>query len=397
MNLTRLALLAATLLIAGCQCNKNNNTDDTGPEDLPPERDRGQWLSMGTLSDGTIVASYFDRGEDGLGVAFGTPGGEGGVTWRYEEVEGFQGATGLDSGNLGTHTSLVVAPDDVIWVVYYDIGNAALRYARRHKTVSGRGLEPGGTWVTGVADTGGGSRPDAGMWASIALNPEGKPVVAHYDVGQGELRVTRWDGEAFGDDTVLEGEEYTLQDTGGPSKPADIGKFADLFIAADGTEYIAYYDDAWSRLMLAVGGSAGFEQYVIDETADVGQWPSLHVADDGTVHIAYQDVEGQNLRYAVGVPGSGGFERTVVDDGELIGADTEIFANGDMLSILYFDGQNNDLKQATLAGGSWTTATLAGDDGRGLGYHNEVVVSNGTYYAGCYDYTDRTIWLGTIQ
>jgi hypothetical protein len=396
MNLTRLALLTGTLLIAGCQCNKNITTDDTGPEDAPPERDRGQWLSMGTLSDGTIVASYFDRGEDGLGVAFGTPGAEGAITWRYEEVEGFQDATGLDSGKLGTHTSLAVAPDDVIWVAYYDYGNAALRYARRHKSVSGRTLETGGTWVTGVADTGGGSRPDAGMWASLALNPEGKPVVAHYDAGQGELRVTRWDGESFGDDTVLEGEEYTLQDTGGPSKPADIGKFADLAITADGTEYIAYYDDAWSRLMLAVGGSAGFEQYVVDEVADVGQWPSLLVAEDGTVHIAYQDVENQNLKYAMGVPGAGAFVKTVVDDGELIGADTEIFVNGDMLSILYFDGQNNDLKQATLAGGAWTTATLAGED-RGLGYHNEMVVSNGTYYAGCYDYTDRTIWLGTIQ
>ncbi len=393
MNPTRLVLLAGTLFIAGCQCNNDPKTDDTGPPDAPPERDRGQWLSMDTLADGTIVASYFDRDEDGLGVAFGTIT-DAGVSWTYEEVEGFQDSSGLDTGNLGTHTDLVVAPGDVIWVVYYDIGNAALRYARRHNSASGHNVTAGGTWTTGVADTGGGSRPDAGQWASIALDPDGKPVVAHYDVGEQELRVTRWDGEAWGNQVEIQGEEYTLQDTGGPSKPADVGKFADLFIADDGTEYIAYYDDAWSRLMLAVGGAAGFEQYVVDESADVGQWPSVLVAD-GTVHIAYHDVENQNLVYAVGTPGS--FTTTVVDDSAYVGADTEIFQNGDMLSILYFDGNDNDLEQATLAGGAWTTATLAGDDGTGLGYHNEVVLSNGSYYAGCYDYTNRSIWLGAIQ
>ncbi len=393
MNVTRLVLLAGTLFIAGCQCNTDPQTDDTSPPDAPPERDRGQWLSMGTLADGTIVASYFDRDEDGLGVAFGTMGAEG-VEWTYEEVEGFQDASGLDSGNLGTHTSLVVAPGDVVWVVYYDVGNAALRYARRHKTVNAA-MEPIGSWITGVADVGGGARPDAGQWASMALSPENKPVVAHYDAGEGELRVTRWDGESWGNQVKIEGEEYTLQDTGGPSKPADVGKFADLFIDAAGTEYIAYYDDAWSRLMLAVGGADGFVQHVVDESADVGQWPSLYVEESGTIHIAYHDVENQDLRYASGTPA--GFSVTTVDNGELIGADTEIFMNGDLLSILYFDGQNNDAKLATMAGGAWTTNTLAGDDGTGLGYHNEVVVANGSYYAGCYDYTNRSIWLGALQ
>jgi hypothetical protein len=394
MTSTRLLLIAGTLLVAGCQCNNGSNTDDTSPPDAPPERDRGQWLSMGALSDGTIVASYFDRGEDGLGVAFGTLGDEG-VTWTYEEIDGFSDASGLDTGNRGTFSSLVVTPDDVVWVVYYDAGNGSLRYARRHIVATGRTMDIGAEWTTGIADTGGGSSPDAGQWASMALSPEGKPVVAHYDKGEQELRVTRWDGASWGNQVKIQGEDYTLQDTGGPSKPADVGEFADLFIAADGTEYIAYYDAAWDRLLLAVGGAAGFEQHVVDETANVGQWPSLLVDESGVVHIAYHDVDSQSLRYATGTPGN--FVVTTVDGGELVGADTQIFNNGDLLSIVYFDGMNNDMKLATQANGVWSTSTLAGDDGLGLGYHNEVVVSNGTYYAGCYDYTNRSIWLGPIQ
>ncbi len=393
MYIPRTILMLGTLLAVGCECNKTvNPNDDTG--DASEQRDRGQWLSMGVLANGNPVASYFDREEDGLGVAFGTFTDDG-IKWRYEDVDGFKDENGLDTGDRGTYTSLVVAPGDIIWVAYYDIANASLRYARRHNKADITTGEPQGEWVTGTADVGGGARPDAGKWASMALDAENKPVIAHYDAGEGELRVTRWDGAAFGNQVTIQGEDYFF-DTGGQTKPADVGSFADLFITADGTEYIAYYDAAWGRLMLAVGGADGYTTSTVDDSvADVGQWPSVYVEDSGTVHIAYHDVTNQSLRYATGTAGA--FTATTVDDNPYVGADTEIFVNGDLLSILYFDGQDNDLKLTTLAGGSWANTTLAGDDGVGLGYHNEVVVSNGTYYAGCYDYTNRSIWFGTIQ
>lgn len=391
MNPSRILLLGS-LLVAGCECNKTTpSTDDTG--ERIEVRDRGQWLSMGVLANGDLVASYFDREDDGLAVAFGSLTADG-VSWTYEHVDGFKDENGLDTGNRGTFTSLVVAPGDVIWVAYYDVGNGALRYARRHNTANPLTGELEGEWIAGVADVGGGASPDAGKWASIALDPDNKPVIAHYDDGEGELRVTRWDGAAFGNQVVIEGEEY-YYDTGGQTKPADVGSFADLLITADGTEYIAHYDAAWNRLLLSVGGAEGYTTTVVDDEGNVGQWPSLHVADDGTVHIAYQDVTNQRLRYASGSGST--FTSVEVDDSPYVGADTEIFVNGDLLSVLYFDGQNNDMKLATLAAGLWDTKTLAGDDGLGLGYHNEVVLTNGTYYAGCYDYTQRSIWFGAIQ
>ena len=389
---TQLFALTAGLLCAGCQC-QNTPSDDTGAPEVP-ERDRGQWLSMGVLSDGSPVAAYYDRGEDGLGVAFGRMA-DGAVTWTYEEVDGFKDNTGLDTGSRGTWASLAVAPGDILWVAYYDATNLALRYARRHVAASGAVPEPAPVWTTGVADTGGGAHPDAGRWASMALDPSGRPVIAHYDAGQGELRVVRWDGSAFGGAVSVQGEEYHLDDTGGgQTKPADIGSFADLAIGSDGTEYVAFYDAAWSRLQLAVGGASGFTVHTVDEDGDVGQWPSVLVQEDGTLRIAYHDVGNQDLKIATGTPGH--FEIGVVDDGPYAGADSEIFKNGDMLSVLYFDGQNDDLKLATLAGGSWSSSTIAGSDGTGLGFHNNVILSNGSYYAGCYDYTHRSIWLGPI-
>jgi len=393
MDLPRTCLALGTLLLAGCQCGTDPQ-DDTAPPEAPPLRDRGQWLSMGALSDGTPVAAYYDRDEDGLGLAIGTVS-EGAAEWSYEEVDGFKDASGLDTGDRGTYASLVVGPDDIVWIAYYDAGNKTLRYARRHVTLAGRTHDLSAAWETGVANIGAGSSPNAGLWASIALTPEGEPVIAHYDDGQGELRVTRWEDKAFGGQLTITGEPYNLGDTGGPTKPADVGKFAHLAIGADGTEYVAYYDDAWSRLLLSTGGAAGFTTTTVDESADVGQWPSILVDDDGTLHIAYHDVENQDLKYATGTPGA--FTITTVDDGERIGADTEIFRNGDYISILYFDGQDNDIKLATLANDVWESSTLAGSDGLGLGYHNELIVSQGSYYAGCYDYTNRVIWFGGLE
>ncbi|MFH1467791.1 MAG: hypothetical protein ABIO70_25625 [Pseudomonadota bacterium] len=393
MNASHLALSLCTLLAAGCHCNEPVVTDDTSGPDVP-DRDRGQWTSMGVLADGTPVASYFDRSEDGLGVAFGhiRPGG---TSWTYEEVDGFKDADGLDTGDRGTYTSLVVGPDDVVWVAYYDIGNKSLRYARRQFTMRADPMPtPAYEWEVGVADTGGGARPDAGRWASMALDPAGNPVIAHYDAGKGQLRVVRWADGAFGSPVVIEGEEKPAGDTGGEATPADVGTYADLAIAPDGTEYIAFYDAAWSRLLLAVGGASGYTVSTVDEEGEVGQWPSIHVGEAGAVRIAYHDMGNQDLKFAAGTPGH--FETHVVDDGPYVGADTELFQNGDMLSILYFDGQNDDLKLATLAAGNWTSSTIAGNDGTGLGFHNNVIVSNGTFYAGCYDYTNRSLWLGAI-
>jgi len=394
-----LTALSVSALLAGCSCKED--PQDTGEVEVVEERDRGQWLSMGALSNGTPVAAFYDREKDGLGVALGTisegSDGETSATWTYEEADGFADESGMDVGDRGSYASMLVGAGDTIWIAYRDNSNKALRYARRSWQLEEGAMPPGitGSWTSDVADVGGGSSPDSGYWASMAMTPDGDPVIANYDKGQGELRVVRWDGSSFGSAIIIEGEAYTAQDSGEEAKDADVGSYARLHIDAQGTEYVAYYDAAWGALRLALGGADGFTVHTVDEDGDVGQWPSLLTDDQGELHIAYHDVGNQDLKHAYGSPGAMVVE--VVDAGEYVGADTEIFLNGSQLSILYFDGQENDVKLASKAGETWTTATLAGSDGIALGYHNEVISSNGSYYAGCYDYTNRVIWFGAIQ
>jgi hypothetical protein len=121
----------------------------------------------------------------------------------------------------------------------------------------------------------------------------------------------------------------------------------------------------------------------------MGQWPSI-LLDSGTVNIAFHDVGNQDL--VVATRTGGGFELEVADAGNFVGADTEIHKRAGNLAVLYFDGQDNDMKLATKNGAVWVTETL-GDPDRAVGFHNEVVRVGAAWYAGSYDFTNRQVFL----
>ena len=63
---------------------------------------------------------------------------------------------------------------------------------------------------------------------------------------------------------------------------------------------------------------------------------------------------------------------------------------------MYFDGFNNDQKQAKPADDSWATNVLGGELGA-VGFHNEVTYASGTWWAASYDFTNNTLFIRTLQ
>lgn len=383
------ALLSVTgllFVLEGCKGCSDQELKPVGGSDQDEEEqedphDIGSWLSMEAMPDGRLAVAYYDRTKDALGFALGTVSGQD-VTWAKEEVDSYPDEEGLNPGDAGKYASLAVTADGVAWVAYQDTSNGTLKYATRATD---------GTWTVGVADVGGGPSSDAGYWASVALDASGNPVVAHYDHGKGDLRVARWNGTAFSGGVVYEGEDYVPTD-GSATVEGDAGEYAKLYVAADGTEYLAFYDRAHGALRLASGGSAGFTVEVVDDSADVGQWPDIAV-DGSSVWIAYQDVTAQDLELASGRPGS--WTTETVDAGDYVGADAAIFLSGTTPAIFYFDGVANDMKLATKRDGAWVGETVTGAD-VAAGFHNETVDLGGTRWAASYDYTNRTIWAGHL-
>jgi hypothetical protein len=378
--------LVASLFAAGC---KGCADDEKGADEVPvadtddpsAANDRGAWLSMGATADGRVVVAYEDRTAKALGVSFGTIGADGAVTWAHEQVDGYADETGLDPGDRGRYASLAVAADGTVWVAHQDVTNGALRYARR---------APDGVWTSGVADTGGGSRPNAGLWASLALDPSGNPVIAHYDAGKGDLRVARWNGSAFSGTVAFEGPDVTAED--GTILPGDAGSYARLRITPTGDEYIAFYDAALGALRLATGGASGWSVEVVDDNGNVGQWPDMAI-DGVRVSLLYHDVTNGDLKLAAGAPGA--WELSIADNGDMVGADVAMWTADGSIGAVYHDANNNDMRAATRAGDAWTNRLVTGTDAA-HGFHNETVTIAGTRYAACYDYSAREIWFGAL-
>ena len=382
------AVAILTPALQGCGgCSETNIVprepvpfNDDGGDGL--EGDWGSWLSMAVDLDGAPVISHYHRSQGAVGFATATWTDDGELRWRHEQVDGYPDENGFDAGDRGKYTTLAVAADGRVWVAYQDVQNRNLRYATR----------PAGTteWESGSADVGAGAAPDAGHYAAMALDAYGSPIVAHYDAGAGQLRVTRWNGTAFSG-AVVDAGEAPPSDSGVTTE-ANTGKYPSIAVQ-DNIEYIAYYDVAQGDLKLAWGAAGAYSIETIASEGDVGAWPDV-VIDEGTLHIAYPDVTNGDLMVASGSPGAWSIE--VVDDGDHVGADTRIWLSGGKPQIVYFDGRNNDMKQAWQSGDGWQSRTVTDTPGA-LGFHNEVVVANGTTWGACYDYTNRTLWFESLD
>ncbi len=374
-----LALPLTMLALLGCGGCSDQQIQGGGPT-LEQPRNLGRWLSMAVLDDGKPAIAYYDVDFDALGYAVGTIRDDGGVSWSHEKVDSYPDSSGLNPGDAGWYASLAIGKDGSPWIAYQDRTNGTLKVA--HKV--------DGAWTTLLADRSAGiGASEAGLWASLAIDPAGDPMVAHYDKADGALRVARWNGTAFTGEVVYDGEPVTA---GGDTVAGDAGAYAKLRFAPDGTPTIAFYDAARGALRLARFTAGAWQVEIVDDTGDVGAWPD--VVFDGTVtRIAYQDVGAQDLKLAAG--SAGAWRTEVVDAGDYVGADTAMFVDGTDLGILYFDGIGNDLKVARRNGTTWATSTVAGDAGA-LGYHNETVKIGGVRYVGCYDYTKKTPWFAPL-
>ncbi len=77
-----------------------------------------------------------------------------------------------------------------------------------------------------------------------------------------------------------------------------IGTFSDLALDAQGRPHIAYYDLEYGILKYARRTENGWQIQEVDTDEDTGRFPSLAIDSQGGVHISYYDVTRSSLRYA---------------------------------------------------------------------------------------------------
>jgi hypothetical protein len=262
-------------------------------------------------------------------------------------------------------------------------------------------------WTTYQADPGTGLSPQTGEWASLDIDASGMPVIVHQDADGGTLRRTTavTDGAevSFVTEDIWSGNDWEGVDADGEpiNRDANVGMYARLMIVQN-TEYITFYDKAQQKLNLLEGAPGGYVHTVVttdsvlDDRAsdDMGHWPSM-VLDGSTLSIAFQDVTNQDLVMA-SREGGATWTYSIIDDGEFKGADTELFKYQGELSVLYFDGYYNNMMVADRTGAVWVASMLGGDE-TALGFHNEYAKIGEKVFVASYDYTDRNIFVRTLD
>jgi hypothetical protein len=126
---------------------------------------------------------------------------------------------------------------------------------------------------------------DSTLFNAIALDAEGNPVLAYWNLNEGELRLARCTDpncqNAQDVKTVAEGSFYYIT----------------LVIDADNRPYISYYRDENSSVEIAICADAACDEVTIVplyESSDRGQQASMVLDENGYPIIAY--VTGEQLR-----------------------------------------------------------------------------------------------------
>lgn len=188
---------------------------------------------------------------------------------------------------IGFDSSMAIGADGNPVVAYYDFVLDTLRLAAC-QNVDCSGVED----LRTIDDPSG----DVGQYASMVIDPSGRPVIAYFDNSSDSLRPAAC-LEADGANVSI----MTVHDAAGRS----IGEFVDLALGADGFPVMAYADLPTGILTVAkcldATCSASPTIHAVEGApggASVGRYTSIAIGTDGNPIISYQDFGNQALKVA---------------------------------------------------------------------------------------------------
>ncbi|MFC5470863.1 S-layer homology domain-containing protein [Cohnella suwonensis] len=330
------------------------------------------YTSLYVATDGTPYVAYSDAGNSNKATVMKYDG-TGTTGWVPVGSAGF-------SAGSADFTSLYVAADGTPYVAYMDGGNSYKATVMKYDGTGTTGWVP-----VGSAGFSAGEAP----YTSLYVAADGTPYVAYMDAGNSyKATVKKYDG------TGTTG----WVPVGSAGFSAGQAEYTSLYVAADGTPYVAYrdagnsynttvkkYDGTGTTGWVPVG-SAGF-------SAGQANYTSLYVAADGTPYVAYRDL-GNSYKATVmkydgtgttgWVPvGSAGFSAGMVNYMSL-----SIATDGTPYVAYMDDGNSNKatvMKYDGTGTTGWVTVGSAGFSAGSAYFTSLYVAADGTPYVAYMD------------
>jgi hypothetical protein len=187
-----------------------------------------------------------------------------------------------------------------------------------------------------------------GYFTSIAVGPDGNPIISFRDATAGDLKVAACNNPTCTTATI------TPIDT-----TNNTGQYTSITIGTNGNPIISYQDDTNDDLKVAACNNPTCTTATItpiDTTNTTGQYTSITIGTNGNPIISYRDGTGGDLKVAAcNNPTCTTATITPIDTTNNTGYYTSITigTNGNPI-ISYHDGTNGDLKVAVISRTSWT-------------------------------------------
>jgi len=298
-------------------------------------------------------------------------------------------------GLVGAYTSVAVSDSGTVWVAGYLEGNWDPDYGYAYgDLVVGQAANDGNVgWVVidgtspdevvdpetydpeGFRNGKTESGDDVGMWTSIALDPEGRPSVAYYDLTHRALKYAHYNGTNWTATTVQSGAQGT-----------DYGTYAKLKFVG-GKPVIAYHfiegasGSVTSGVRLATGNDIAGASWLFEDVVADATTPCTAALCGANEQCL---VSGKCAAKKDGCM-SCGTGAECVDDGKGGAACQDVRSKSDLVTypnevglyvsmaigsdgaprIAYYDRPRGNVAIATKAAQSWTTLVVDGADDKG--------------------------------
>lgn len=255
-----------------------------------------------------------------------------------------------DQADVGVYLSLQLDAEDRPVIAYYDYTNEILRVA-----ICLDNCDSGSpSWQLGVVDDGGDEEADVGMYASLQLDSSDRPVIAYHDYDYGILQIAKCLNHCRSDNP-----QWEIQYLDGFNEGEnDVGAYASLQLDSQDRPVISYHDYDENTIKLATcthdcdeAGSSWHWRKV--ETADYHGRSDLRLDSQDRPIISYFGPSGEQLRL-VSCEGdcdqeSPDWAVTLMDEG-LAQRSSSLLSLGDNgFSRVFYVPKNQDtLKTATL-------------------------------------------------